>query len=287
MSPTHAIDYADVAHKVKEALQEDIGSGDRTALLIPEQRSMQADIISRQGMVVCGTEWVSRVFKALDADIVLDWFVEDGQVLECETTLLTLRGNARAMLTAERTALNFLQTLSATATQTQQLVQRIKGTRCTILDTRKTLPGMRIAQKYAVLCGGGMNHRMGLFDAFLIKENHIKACGSIHAAVDIARETHPDCLLEIEVENKTELAQALEAGPDRIMLDNFSLASMKQAVQLTKPYGTPLEASGNVSLENVREIAETGVDFISVGAITKSIHAIDLSMLVRQESICL
>lgn len=263
------------------ALAEDVGSGDVSALLIPAQAVAVAEIISREAMLVCGQPWVQAVFHEVNPKIRLDWLVEEGAWLPKASVLCRIEGLARDIVTAERAALNFLQTLSATATQTHHYVQALKGTKTTLLDTRKTLPGLRYAQKYAVALAGGCNHRMGLYDAFLIKENHIKACGSIALAIQNARHLNPQLPLEIEVENLQELSLALNARPDRIMLDNFTLEDMRAAVSLNQGYQIPLEVSGGVSLASIREIAETGVDFISVGAITKSVTAIDLSLLVR------
>jgi len=263
------------------ALAEDVGSGDVSALLIPDQAVAVAEIISREAMLVCGQPWVQAVFHEVNPKIRLDWLVEEGAWLPKASVLCRIEGLARDIVTAERAALNFLQTLSATATQTHHYVQALKGTKTTLLDTRKTLPGLRYAQKYAVALAGGCNHRMGLYDAFLIKENHIKACGSIALAIQNARHLNPQLPLEIEVENLQELSLALNARPDRIMLDNFTLEDMRAAVSLNQGYQIPLEVSGGVSLASIREIAETGVDFISVGAITKSVTAIDLSLLVR------
>jgi nicotinate-nucleotide pyrophosphorylase (carboxylating) len=266
---------------VTRALLEDVGSGDVTAELLTAHLIVEAEIISRQPMKVCGKPWVDAVFKQIDSKIEVNWHVSEGQWLNTPATLCTIHGTARAILTAERTALNFLQTLSATATQTHLYVEQLKGTSTRLLDTRKTIPGLRLAQKYAVVCGGGVNHRMGLYDAFLIKENHIKACGSVAHAIALARQTHKNLLVEIEVETLDELRQALAAHPDRILLDNFSLEMLREAVQMNQPKYCELEASGGVNFETIRSIAETGVDFISVGAITKSIEAIDLSLLIR------
>ncbi len=264
---------------VERSLQEDVGSGDLTVQLIPADKIVRAGILTREAMVVCGQQFIEQTFLNLTPEMQLDWQVKESQLVEANTILLTLHGNARAMLTAERTALNFLQMLSGVATQTRAYVDQVAHTPCRILDTRKTIPNLRLAQKYAVYCGGGNNHRIGLFDAFLIKENHIKACGAISIAVEQARQIAPDKLLEVEVENLDELQQAIEAQVDRIMLDNFTLEDMRQAVKLTAGK-VPLEVSGNVGLDTVRGIAETGVDFISIGSLTKHIHAIDLSMRV-------
>lgn len=268
---------ADLQHVVQAALAEDVGSGDITAALIPPQTQSRAHIISRENAVLCGTAWVDEVFRQLDQQIRIDWQARDGDDIVADQVLCTLSGNARQLLTGERTALNFLQTLSATATQTRQFVRAIADTDTRVLDTRKTLPGLRSAQKYAVRCGGGHNHRLGLFDAFLIKENHILAAGSINAAVQAARIQQPGTKIEVEVENLEELQQALDAGVDQILLDNMSLPRLREAVALNNGQ-TLLEASGGVSLETIRDIAHTGVDYISIGSLSKDIRAIDLSM---------
>lgn len=262
------------------ALQEDIGSGDVTAELLPEDLQVQAHIISREPMLVCGRAWVDCVFQQLSKQIEIEWLVDDGEYLEKPSHLCNIKGPAREILTGERTALNFLQTLSATATITQKFVKELAGSVTRLLDTRKTLPGLRYAQKYAVKCGGGVNHRIGLFDAFLIKENHIKACGSIAKAVQLARSKHSDLLVEVEVESLEELRTALELPIDRIMLDNFSPNMIEEAIQMRGEREVALEFSGNVSLQNIAEIAKSGVDYISVGALTKSVQAIDLSLLI-------
>ena len=272
---------SDLATVVQTALAEDVGSGDITAGLIPQQAQSQAKIISREDAVLCGTAWVDEVFAQLDKDIRIDWQANDGDAISANQTLCTLTGNSRNLLTGERTALNFLQTLSATATQTQQFVQAVADTGAQILDTRKTLPGLRTAQKYAVACGGGCNHRIGLFDAFLIKENHILAAGSIAAAVQAARTQQPGTQIEVEVENLDEMQQALDAEADQLLLDNMNLPTLREAFALNNTHNhekTILEASGGVSLDTVRDIAHTGVDYISVGSLSKDIRAIDLSM---------
>lgn len=268
---------ADLQRVVQTALAEDVGSGDITAALIPPQTQSRAHIISREDAVLCGTAWVDEVFRQLDQQIRIDWQARDGDAIVADQVLCILSGNARQLLTGERTALNFLQTLSATATQTRQFVRAIDDTDTRVLDTRKTLPGLRSAQKYAVRCGGGHNHRFGLFDAFLIKENHILAVGSIGAAVQSARAQQPGTKVEVEVENLEELQQALDAGVDQILLDNMSLPRLREAVALNNGQ-TLLEASGGVSLETIRDIAHTGVDYISIGSLSKDIRAIDLSM---------
>ena len=274
---------AALAANVASALVEDIGNGDISAALIPHDRQAVARIITREDMVMAGMPWVEATFLSVDRELALQWQVKEGQVVPAGTELLRISGRARSLLTAERAALNFLQTLSATATHTHALVQMLAGTKARLLDTRKTLPGLRIAQKYAVRVGGGMNHRLGLYDAFLIKENHIMAAGSIAAAVDAARAYASDRLVEVEVENLDELALAITAKADRIMLDNFSLEDMHTAVQLAAG-NIPLEASGNVNYETIRGIAETGVDYISLGTITKDIRAIDLSMRLIEQN---
>ncbi len=266
---------------VIRALQEDVGTGDVTAALLPEQQVAEAEIISREPMVVCGQPWVTEAFWQLNSQIKITWLVAEGEWLAQPATLCRIHGFARGILTAERTALNFLQTLSATATQAYHYVQQLKGTKTRLLDTRKTLPGLRVAQKYAVACGGGVNHRMGLYDAFLIKENHIKACGSVAQAITLARQSHNNVLVEIEVETLHELKEALAAGPDRILLDNFNQEMLVEAVRINQSTHCDLEASGGITLENIADVAKLGVDFISVGAITKSIQAIDLSLLIR------
>lgn len=276
------IDSSQVLSDVERALFEDVGNGDVTAALLPLQLIVAAEIISREPMLVCGQPWVNEVFHQTDNKIEIEWLVSEGDWLNTPTTLCILHGTASSILTAERTALNFLQTLSATATQTYHYTQKLLGSHTRLLDTRKTIPGLRMAQKYAVRCGGGVNHRMGLYDAFLIKENHIKACGSVAHAIALARQTHKHLLVEIEVETLTELREAFDAHPDRILLDNFSQAMLEQAVKLNQPKYCELEASGGISLDNIAEVAKSGVDFISVGAITKSIKAIDLSLLIRE-----
>ncbi|SHE23700.1 carboxylating nicotinate-nucleotide diphosphorylase [methanotrophic endosymbiont of Bathymodiolus puteoserpentis (Logatchev)] len=263
---------------VKPFLDEDIGSGDITVAIISETMQASAKLITREPMVCCGQDWFNAVFKELNADIEIEWLVAEGQWVEAGMLLCTLRGLARPLLTGERTALNLLQTLAATATYARQYANAVAGTGCKVLDTRKTIPGLRNAQKYAVVCGGCHNHRMGLYDAVLIKENHIMAAGSIAKAVAKARQIS-DKWVEVEVENMDELQQALDARPDRIMLDNFSVLQLLEAVK--KVAGTvALEASGNISLANIREIAETGVDYISIGALTKNVTAVDLSMRI-------
>ncbi|MBB3230254.1 carboxylating nicotinate-nucleotide diphosphorylase [Halomonas stenophila] len=263
-------------------LAEDVGPGDITAELIPDKQWARARVITREDTVLCGVAWVDELFRRLDARVALRWQAADGDRVAAGDAFLELEGPARALLTGERAALNLLQTLSATATRTRHYVDLLAGTGVRVLDTRKTLPGMRLAQKYAVTCGGGHNHRIGLFDAFLIKENHIAACGGIGAAVDEARRIARDLPVEVEVETFEELDQALAAGADVIMLDNFSLEDMREAVQRTGGRAT-LEASGNVDETTLRAIAETGVDCLSSGALTKDVKAIDLSMRIVEQ----
>lgn len=267
----------DINPIVKLALDEDIGSGDITAGLVDSREYATATVITREAGVLCGTQFVDAVFSSVDPDVKVDWKKVDGDRLEPNDVLFTLAGNARNILTGERAALNFLQMLSGTASYSASLAAIVEGTQTKLLDTRKTIPGFRNAQKYAVTCGGCFNHRIGLFDAFLIKENHIAACGGIRQAVDQARQNAPGKPVEVEVENLEELEQALAAGADRIMLDNFTLEGMRKAVAITA--GTAeLEASGNVTEATLRGIAETGVDFISIGALTKVVMPLDLSL---------
>lgn len=273
----HALTEQDIVDNVRAALAEDVGSGDITAALIDSDAQGRARVITRESGVLCGRAWVDEVFRQVDEDCQLAWRFEDGQQIQAGDTLFEVHGLARSLLTAERSALNFLQLLSGTATRCQHYVGLVAGTAVKLLDTRKTIPGLRKAQKYAVRCGGCHNHRIGLYDAFLIKENHISACGGIAAAVGQARRIAADKPVEVEVENLEELRQAAEAGADRVMLDNFSLADMRQAVALVARR-LELEASGNITETNLREVAETGVDFISIGALTKDCKALDLSM---------
>ena len=259
------------------ALAEDVGDGDLTTALIPEDAQAEATVISRELAVLCGAAWFDAVFRQLDPRIHIEWRAADGDRVEPDQLLCTLHGPARALLTGERTALNFLQALSGTATLARRYADLVAGTGATILDTRKTLPGLRLAQKYAVRCGGCQNHRIGLFDAVLIKENHIMAAGSITNAIATARRLHPNVTVEVEVENLTELEEALAARPDIVMLDNFELAILAEAVRITAQR-VKLEASGNVNFDTVRAIAETGVDYISIGGLTKDVRAVDLSM---------
>lgn len=272
-----------ILNDVKHALDEDIGTGDVTAALLPADKMVHAIILSRESMLVCGRPWVDAVFTEVDSHIHVEWQVEEGAWLDKPATLCHLYGPARSILTAERTALNFLQTLSATATQTHRYLQPLQPYKTRLLDTRKTLPGLRVAQKYAVALAGGKNHRIGLFDAYLIKENHIKACGSIAAAIELARQGSPGLLIEVEVETLDELHEALACAPNRILLDNFSIEMLEAAVAMNQ-HGCELEASGGIDLSTIARVAQTGVDFISVGAITKSIQAIDLSLLITEDA---
>ncbi len=268
---------SDIAPLVALALKEDIGSGDITADLVGAHEQAFATVITREPGVLCGTQFVDAVFAAVDASLEVIWQKSDGDDLLASDTLFTVSGAARSILTAERAALNFLQMLSGTASYSAKLAALVEGTSTRLLDTRKTIPGFRNAQKYAVACGGCLNHRFGLYDAFLIKENHIAACGGIQEAVEVARTTAPGKTVEVEVESLDELSQALDAGADRIMLDNFSLGDLRQAVTLNNGRAE-LEASGNVTEATLRGIADTGVDFISIGALTKVVMPLDLSM---------
>ena len=271
---------ADLGAQVDAALREDIGSGDVTAALVPAGQRVRGSVVTREEAVLCGRAWAEETFRRLDPQVRLSWHAADGERLGINQVICEIAGPARAVLTGERTALNFLQLLSGTATATRRLVDAVAGTSCRILDTRKTLPGLRTAQKYAVRCGGGDNHRMGLYDRVLIKENHIAAAGSLTGAIEAARRSAPELTVEVEVESPAELEEALGADPDIIMLDDFSLANLQAAVKLNQARGRPvkLEASGSISLETVRAIAATGVDYVSVGALTKHVHAVDLSM---------
>ena len=273
----------EIAKQVALALQEDIATGDINAQLIPDTQCDTATIICREPMVVAGKAWVDEVFRQLDPNMQLDWAVKDGDAVAANQILVTLIGNTRALLTGECTAINFLQTLSSTATVVANHVAVIAELPTKLLDTRKTIPMLRHAQKYAMLCGGGNNHRIGLYDAFLIKENHIMACGGIAQAVSQARQI-ANKPVEVEVENFDELQQAIAANADIVMLDNFTIEDTQKAVELVASLGKPcqLEASGDISLTHLRQVAETGVDFISMGALTKHIKAIDLSMRFQQ-----
>ena len=272
----------DIQRAVRHALLEDLGgtldpNADITAQLIPADKQGSATVITREAGVFCGTAWVNEVFALLGGQVTIEWLVKDGDHLEPNQRLFRLQGPARVLLTGERTALNFVQSLAGVASLVARYVQELDGTHCRLLDTRKTVPGLRTALKYAVTCGGGNNHRMGLFDAYLIKENHIMACGGIAQAVAKAQELNPGKRVEVEVENLEELQQALAAQADVIMLDNFEVPMMEQAVAITAGQAK-LEISGNVTLQTIRRFAQTGVDFISVGALTKHVHALDLSM---------
>tara|TARA_B100000287_G_scaffold419065_1_gene456804 strand:+ start:791 stop:1642 length:852 start_codon:yes stop_codon:yes gene_type:complete len=271
----------DIAAAVTTALREDVGDGDITAQLIPAEEQAHARIITRDRAIIAGVAWVNEVFRQLDDSVSVNWKVKEGEWVEANQTLFELEGSARSLLTGERCALNFLQTLSATATLCRQYADKVEGTGVKLLDTRKTIPGLRIAQKYAVTQGGCFNHRIGLFDAFLIKENHIMACGGITQAVSQAHQIAPGKPVEVEVENMQQLEEAINAGADIIMLDNFSPAQMKDAVAYNKSHTNgrvKLEASGGITDATLRDYAETGVDFISIGALTKDCKAVDLSM---------
>lgn len=275
-----APDAAQIVVDIERAFAEDLGPGDATAELLPLDARARAELTCRDAAVIAGTPWFDACFRRLDPAVRIDWQVRDGDRVAPGSVICRLSGHARSLVTAERSALNFLQLLSATATTTADYVAAVAGTAVRVLDTRKTIPGLRLAQKYAVRCGGGHNQRMGLYDAILIKENHIIAAGGIGAAAQAARRLRPHLLLEIEVENLDELEQALRSGVDRIMLDNFGLAQMREAVQRTAGR-VPLEVSGNVDLRTIGEYARTGVDFISVGALTKHVRAVDLSLRLQ------
>ena len=277
--PDYLIDDV-IAQQVKTALLEDVGEADLTALLIPAGTRARASVITREAMVLCGSAWFNACFQQLNADVKIDWRAQEGDYLQANQPICEIEGDARALLTAERSALNFLQTLSATATHTRQYVEAIAGLKAKILDTRKTLPGLRLAQKYAVLVGGGANQRLALYDGILIKENHIAAAGSIQAVLAQAFALKRTSNIQIEVESLDELKQALSAGANNVLLDNFSLADMREAVRIANGRAV-LEASGNVDLQTVRAIAETGVDRVSIGGLTKHIKSIDLSMRIH------
>ena len=270
----------EIQTQVQSALREDIGSGDITAALIPFSSVAEATVISREQAIISGSAWVNQVFEQLDPAVKIEWNVVDGQSVAANEVLFSLSGSVRSLLTGERTALNFLQMMSGTATICRRYADLVNNTKVKLLDTRKTIPGLRTAQKYAVVCGGCYNHRMGLYDAFLIKENHIAACGSIELAIAAARKYCMDKTVEIEVESLKELEQAIKAGSDIIMLDNFSIENLHDAVKLTSGKAQ-LEASGNVTHNTLQAIAETGVDYISIGALTKDCKAIDLSMRIN------
>jgi len=269
----------DLKLQVATALHEDIGDGDITALLIDPEITANAQVISREAATICGQDWFNASFHQIDSAINIEWQVNDGDLVKKDQVLCKINGKARALLTAERTALNFLQTLSATASLTRHYADSLAAFNTRILDTRKTIPGMRLAQKYAVHCGGGQNHRIGLYDAILIKENHIASSGSISAAVKSAQNLELGKMIEIEVEDLDQLHQALEAGVDRILLDNMSIEQLNEAVAITN-HRAELEASGGITIDNIKQIASTGVDFISVGVLTKDIKAVDLSMQI-------
>jgi len=267
-----------VQEDVARALAEDVGGGDLTAALVPTDKEVRAHVLCREDAVLCGSAWFDEVFLQLDGSITVDWHFSDGDAVAASSILCHVTGAARPMLTGERTALNFLQTLSGTATSTRQYVNAIRGTRARVLDTRKTLPGLRRAQKYAVRCGDGENHRMGLYDGILIKENHIEAAGSLGAAIQLALETAPkEVFVEVEVEDLEMVREAIGAGASRILLDNFSIEDLAKAVAESSGRAR-LEASGNITLDTIRSVAETGVDYISIGGLTKHVRAIDLSM---------
>jgi nicotinate-nucleotide pyrophosphorylase (carboxylating) len=272
-----------IQQSVKIALKEDIGTGDLTGELIAKDYRCSAALISREKAIFCGTAWFNETFKQVDSTVQIEWHIQDGDVCQINQVLCTLQGLARSLFTAERTAMNFVQTLSATATQTSIYVAKVKNTHCQILDTRKTLPGLRLAQKYAVTQGGGYNHRAGLYDAILIKENHVQSCGGIKPALKqaykIVSAMTPKPLVEIEVENLNEFKEALAMNVQRMLLDNFSIAELEQAVLINQGQ-SELEASGNITLATVESYAQTGVDFISIGAITKHIKALDLSLRI-------
>jgi nicotinate-nucleotide pyrophosphorylase (carboxylating) len=278
---------AAVVGNVSSALAEDLGSGDITAALVPEAASARAIVIAREPLTLAGQPWFNEVYRQLDESVVVEWLLNDGDHVDVESEVCIVTGSARAILSGERTALNFLQTLSATATITSRYVRAIAGTGAIILDTRKTIPGLRHAQKYAVRCGGGSNHRIGLYDALLVKENHIISAGGIGEAVLAARERHTSLPVEIEVETILELREALAAGADRLLLDNFDISDLQRAVEINQREGNPpadLEASGGITLDSIHAVAETGVDYISVGALTKDINAVDLSMRFAYDS---
>jgi nicotinate-nucleotide pyrophosphorylase (carboxylating) len=266
-----------IEENVFNALKEDIGDGDITAELIPHDNISLATVISREACVFCGLDWFEETYRQIDEDILIDWCIDDGDHIDAEQIICTISGSSQNIVIGERTALNFVQTLSATATRSAHYAEKVADTETRVLDTRKTIPGLRMAQKYAVSCGGCENHRLGLFDAFLIKENHINACDGITNAVNEARFHNPELSVEVEVENMDELQQALDAGANRVLLDNFDVDMLLQAVKICK--GKIIsEASGNITLDNIHDVAQTGVDYISTGALTKDIKAIDLSM---------
>lgn len=266
-----------ISHQVTQALAEDVGSGDITAALISEETQLSTRLLLREEAILCGSDWFNETFLQCDPAMQIRWLVNEGDRLSADTVLCHVAGPARALLTAERTAINFLQTLSGTATTTRHYASLISDTACRILDTRKTIPNLRLAQKYAVVCGGGLNHRIGLFDAYLIKENHLEACGGISKAISEAKRINPDLPVEVEVEDLDQLQQAIEAGANRALLDNFSIQMLGQAVALAN-HAIELEASGNIDESSLLAVANTGVDFISIGALTKHLRAIDFSL---------
>jgi nicotinate-nucleotide pyrophosphorylase (carboxylating) len=272
--------YQLIINQAANALDEDVGSGDISAALIDADSWLETELLVREDAVLCGCQWFDEVFRQCDERITIQWHAGDGEQVEADTVVCEVAGPARGLLSAERSAINFLQTISGTATLTRSYADQIKHTDCRILDTRKTIPQLRVAQKYAVLCGGGSNHRIGLFDAYLIKENHLAAIGGIGDTVARARQLHADKFLEVEVENLEQLQQAIIAGVDRALLDNFSITDMKRAVELNHQR-IELEASGNIEQDRLAEIAATGVDFISIGALTKNLRAIDFSLRYR------
>lgn len=274
--------FEDIESTVASALNEDIKDGDLTAGLIPETVQATANIFCREDAIICGRPWFDEVFRQIDENAKVEWLCEEGESVKSDQLICTIKGSARNILTAERTALNFLQTLSGTASTTAEYVKPLAGTKTKLLDTRKTLPGLRLAQKYAVACGGGQNHRIGLYDAILLKENHIMAAGGIAEAIGIAKFQHPGKTVEVETENLAEVQEALEGGADIIMLDNFTLEMMDQAVSLVNNKAK-LEVSGNVEIEHLETLAKTQVDFISTGAITKHLRSIDLSMRFKMK----
>ncbi|WP_343861726.1 carboxylating nicotinate-nucleotide diphosphorylase [Aliiglaciecola litoralis] len=276
---------ASIASDVARALAEDLNNqrpevGDITAALIPSDHQVKATIITREDCILCGTDWAQATFEQVNPELIVNWQANDGQRCEANSVLCTISGSARSILTAERTALNFLQTLSATATTTAHYVKLLEGSGITLLDTRKTIPGLRLAQKYAVTCGGGKNHRVGLYDAFLIKENHILACGSIHNAVAQARANVPGKTIEVEVETLDELAQAIDARADIVMLDNFNDEMLSQAIKINQKK-VKLEVSGNITDRKLTKLREFGIDFVSSGALTKDLQSIDLSLRIK------
>lgn len=272
---------AAIISDVSEILAEDVGSGDVTADIVDTDAVTEAIVVAREPMTLAGQPWVNEVFAQLDPEIVVEWMYNDGDQVRADAVICSIRGPARGILTGERSALNFLQFLSATATLTARYLKTIEGTKAQVLDTRKTIPGLRHAQKYAVRVGGGSNHRIGLYDAVLIKENHIISAGGIEAAVKAARQLHAELPVEIEVESVTEMREALAAGADRLLLDNFDIQDLQHAVEINQQEGQPpaaLEASGGITLDNIYDVAKTGVDYVSVGALTKNVNAVDLSM---------